>query len=256
MATITLASNATPAMASVLPKFVTPADIAKEASVFSIMSPEYVTGDAAVTAVRNLGTGAGQFEQSISGREPSLAADVDLGRQTLAFDSSKSQYMRYSNDVDYTGAWSLLTVFKVAAAAPSATYTFLGNEAAPVSNRACVQLAATNIRARAGDIHTSIPGFSGQGQWYAAIGSFDGSDRVSVWLSGEDVSSNTGLTTPPTGTTDLFLGDNESAFGMYGSIDMAARFELDVLDSSNAAIFDDIRNMLARYYGSRITGLS
>ena len=252
----TLPGNATPAMAAVLRRAILPTDIAASASVFSMARASKVTESGGlVTAMANLGSGDGSFQQSTPANQPQMATDVDLGRETLTFADDQSKFLAYGQSVSYLEPWSMLAVFKYTGVLGGGVCV-IGTESSLTADRACFQVVSTSrFRARIGTVYAQAGGgVAIPNQWYAGIASYNGTDRVSIWMPGRDIVTAVASDVATGGL--MCLGDDQTAFGMRGAIDMAARFEVDVLDAANVALLDDIAAMLRRHYGGVLDGQS
>lgn len=254
MTTLRTSSNATALMRSVLPKSVTPLDIAGNANcnVMSVMRPNLVVGTTAVTEIANLADPDAAFVQAEATDQGSLATSAAFGRQTLELADTRDQFYDSTGTFDWTSAFSMLAVFRPGRV--DALQNVLGNETATTEFRVGIHVNSNGtLRGRVGNAGPSVGSISAN-TWYAAILSYDGTSTMTIERVG-GTTATVSVSTEPTGFTGLKIGLGAS-FGFDGQVDMAAVFNTDLHGASNAALMADVKTMLAQYYGSTVVGVS
>lgn len=255
MMTIKSAAKATPIMEVVLPRSITPLDIARraECSVMSVMSikrPDLMIGDS-VSEIANLADASKTFQQSDAASRGVAASAAAFGRETLDFDADRERHYTLSAAVDYTGAFSLAAVFRPQNL--GARCNLLGDETTVENDRAGFQLQPN------GALSATVAGLRVDSSvltndtWYAALMSYDGSANITLEVIGSATLTATGSPSPA--GTSLRLGDDNSAFGFVGQIDMAAMFATDLHGSTNAGLLADVKLMLSQFYRSAVQGV-
>ncbi len=245
MTTIKTASNATSTMKSVLPRSITPLDIARraECSVMSVMRPDLMVGDS-VFEIANLADASKVFTQADETNQAELVLAAAFGRETLNFDADRERHYTLSESVDYTGPFSLLSVFRPETL--GGLMNLIGDEDTNETNRVGLRLQTNSrMRARVGS-GTAQSGILTAGNWYAAIMSYDGSANVTLEVLGE--AAVTGSVVNEATGTNLRLGDNNAAFGFIGQIDMAAMFTTNLHNSANTGLLADVKFMVKNFY--------
>lgn len=254
MTTIVSTTNATAVMKALLGRDVSPLDIAlrPECTVMSVMRPELMVGSASVGRIANLADPDSAFVQANALAQGAAVSDTGFGRDTLGFDGDFLRHYVLDAPVAVSGAFSLLSVFQIGTAGQ--IHNILGDESSITSDRYGINVWSNNtVRARVGD------GFAQSGAislntWHAAIMSYDGTNTVKLEVLG--AGSSTGAVTSEANNTTLRLGDQTPAFGLHGRVDMAAMFNVDMFDPSQAAVLADVKTMLRQFYGSLVSGVA
>lgn len=252
MTTVRTSVNATSLMKAVLPKVVTPLTIGTlpECMTLNVMRPELMDTDP-VSRISNLVLGNPDMTQTTGSNQAILEYDSSLGRDTLGFDSDRARFYSYSNPVDYTTAFSMLTVFR--ADTVGLLSSILGNESVTEANRVGIRTQTNSkIRARVGNGTAQQSGLLSAGNWYGAIMSYNGTNTVSLEVLGEDVV--TGAVTNEATITSLTVGSSNPAFGVDGAIDMVGFFTVDLHGTTNSALLSDVKQMIKQFYGNTLVG--
>lgn len=254
MTTITTTTASTALMRSVLPRSVTPLDVARNAAckLMSVSRQDFVTGTASVSSIVNFANEANNLTQATGGNQASLVNDPDLGRDVLDFDSGRTDHYILPSGADYTKAFSFVSVFKARLAAIG---VLMGNETTTADSRANLTIQPTRgIRVRINSLNVNSAAVD-LDTWYAVIGTFDGVDTATVEVLGQAEASSTGAA-DASGTTNLGVGSPNPNFGFDGQIALSAFFDVDLKASANSALLEDTKTMISQLYGSRVSGIS
>lgn len=254
MTTIKTSTNSTALMRSVLPRSVTPLDIAQkgECKVFSVMRPDFLVGSDSVSTIANIADPSSPFVQVNSDNQADSVYDDSIGRNVLEFSEDRARNYLYSGFVDYSEAHSFLSVIKTAAF--DSFSVIIGDEASTTEQRASLSYQSNSrLRMRNGngtagslDLNPST--------WYAVIGSYDGVSSVKIEVLGQDVYSGT-TTIEADGITTLRLGSASTSLGFVGRMDMGAFFTADLHGAGNSDLLLDVKTMLRQFYGSTVSGV-
>lgn len=255
MATLRASTPATAAMKAVLPRFITPAEIARDPScaAFALMEPRFVTGTTAVSQVANLARPDEPFTQATAANQPAMVTDAGLGRSTLAFGADRIDTLTKAGNVSYSGPWSFLAVATVNNAT-SVLMHIIGDYASALAGQASIQMN-TNGQFRFKVAEASIGlGVGAVNTRYAMIGTYNGAGAIKAKrLDTATATTATAVTTVPTATS-LRLGIAAAGWGLHGTIDMAAMFNVDILDAPQSDLLSRVEAMLKQYYGAAVAG--
>lgn len=254
MTTLRSATPATSAMRAVLPRFITPVEIARDpaTTVFAVMEPRFVTGAGSVSQVANLSRPEAPFVQVAAANQPAMAMDSALGRQTLTFGSDRNDFLTMTGAVNYAAAWSMLAVVSVGAT--GLLMNIMGDYDSALTGQAAMQLNSNgSFRAKVAEAAVGLAAAT-VGQRYALFVSHDGAGVVKgKRLDTATATSAANISTMPT-TTALKLGHQTGSWGLNGTIDMAAMFSVDILAPAQADLLSRVETMLRQYYGAAAVG--
>lgn len=252
---ISTGTNATSRMKSILPRVVTPWDIADNANckIMNIATPKLVTGTTAVTELANLANPSDRMRQTASINQGAMIADADLGRDTLAFNADRIRSYEATDPFDYTTPFSLMTVFKSDLLA--AQQNLIGEESGVTSERVGLRITTNNrVRFRIGTVNLQSSVAASTTDWNIAIASYDGTGDIHLKVIGTDLLASS-ITVEPV-QTSLRIGDNLAGYGFSGRMDMAAAFDVDLFGASGSDLLADIYEMLRQFYGDTIPNVA
>jgi hypothetical protein len=181
---ITTGTNATANMKLVLPRKVTPLTFAKraECTLMSVMTKTpstLVKGTTDVEAIVNLANPNKYLAQSTPAMRGVMIFDADLGRETLEFNTDRARHSSVNNLVDYTNAFTLISVFKTSISLK--LQNLIGDEDLINTNRVGARIQTNNrLRGRVTDNATQSLGPVVQDKWYTAIMAYDGSANLFI----------------------------------------------------------------------------
>lgn len=255
MPILTTRGAASTAMKSVLPRAISPLDVAQsswcdhlwlfrpEANYSTVVADEF-------DRVNNLADASAYVSAVETDRRPAVAEDADLGMQVAVWDDSLGKELLMNGTIDPTQDFTYLVVTKAVDTSPAANQVVMGHRVSAPDVASILNTPAGNLQAQygtAGSASTPNPG-----TWSAVFMSHDAAAQtVGVRVGNDDFVFDESAYTAISTADALRFGWNYSN-GYEGSIALGAVFNCNLADPANASEFAEVRSMIDRYFGGRI----
>lgn len=267
MPSFILRSPATNVMRSYLPLTLgTARDLALHGSAEAIITPDEkrltLVSDG-VSELANLVPNKPNFFQDTAAERPTLVFDADLGRDVISFSNNEKSNLALGvtgggdYDIDYTNPFTMFALVRKAQGSGDNSEAFMGYFNGS-SDRAALffrPTTSTNIQNWYGVASGSANPQEGytDGEWNLVVGSYDGTDTVSVSVNGSTPVTGT-ASAPLSGGQPFYLGqpgdDGSNNLAPECLMDAAGLLNIDALGSSQASV--DVFNLIKTFASNRL----